>query len=76
MGETIEIPRLHSALTPGTPYVAYVRATTVVGDAKGWGVASAPETAPPDYPSKPEKPSCPWQWPTALEAHVVWDGHR
>lgn len=69
MGETIEIARLHKALTPGTPYVAYVRATTMVGDAKGWGVASAPQTAPPDYPSKPEKPSCPWQWPTALEVH-------
>eukprot|EP00913_Durusdinium_trenchii_P015878 g14922.t1 len=67
MGETIEVGHLHKALTPGTPYVAYVRATSVVGDAKGWGVASAPEIAPPDYPSQPEKPTSPWQWPTALE---------
>ena len=69
VGESIEMLRLHKALTPGTPYIAYVRATTVVGDAKGWGVASAPEIAPPDYPSKPDKPTCPWQWPTALEVH-------
>lgn len=69
MGETIEVGHLHKALTPGTPYVAYVRATSVVGDAKGWGVASAPEIAPPDYPSQPEKPTSPWQWPTALEVH-------
>ena len=33
--------------------MAYVRATSVVGDAKGWGLVSAMETAPPDRPSKP-----------------------
>ncbi|CAJ1339124.1 unnamed protein product [Effrenium voratum] len=69
MGEMIEMHGLHKALTPGTPYVVYVRATSSVGDAKGWGVASLPQTAPPDYPSKPDKPTCPWQWPTALEVH-------
>eukprot|EP00439_Symbiodinium_sp_Y106_P055654 s770_g7.t1 len=69
MGETIQLVNLHQGMIPGTPYIAYVRATSEVGDAKGWGVPSASHLAPADYPSKPEPPTCPWQWPTALEVH-------
>jgi hypothetical protein len=72
-GDDVSLSFAHEGLIPGAPYVLNVRAGTGfadVGDCEDWGATSPPELAPPDKPLKPLSPSCPWQWPDALQ--VEW----
>lgn len=71
MGEQVYLDEdLHKGLVPGFPYIAYVRATSEIGDAEGWGQASDPELAPPDFPEQPAPPFKKASWPNAIE--VGW----
>jgi len=72
-GDSISLTFVDDGFIPGAPYVLNVRPGTgdaFVGDCEDWGATSAPELAPPDKPLQPLAPTCPWQWPDALQ--VVW----
>jgi len=70
-GEDLDLANVHVGLEPGAPYAIRVCAVNEVGPAKSWGPPSLREFAPPDYPERPRAPTCPWQWPSALE--IKWE---
>jgi hypothetical protein len=72
-GDDISLSFVNEGLVPGAPYVLNVRACTgdqEVGDCMDWGAVSQPQLAPPDLPLQPIAPTCPWQWPDALQ--IEW----